>query len=415
MREIGENKDDGMFTWVLLVLIIGGIFWAIWHFWNRQIIGALTWYRRMQVSLLDPVISNSYSQPVKIEYPPERVGMEPRFETVDIQWNQMKDFLFHPAGYPGLSPVRILGITSDLVTPITMWPALLVILGMICWAIFLAPNTRFRVRHNVDTLIKAQAQAWPVVSPMIDFDPSQNNSRKPGKPIPKKLPPFAEALSPAEFIAFNKIPMANAGPNRDQARLVFAKQLGPRWDGADVMPVHLRALFAAFALKGARKREESDAFLGEIATHWSLENGLELPKSVVARIDKIIADPKIGQLAEDVAWQHAYTSTALIRVLLWARERGGVLAPAQFIWMRAHDRGMWYPLNNAGRRTFHCEGAGVISHFMAERAISRPIIQPKVEGAIAALEEYWQENPRPIPPIETDDDGAPSTSRRKAA
>ena len=84
-----------------------------------------------------------------------------------------------------------------------------------------------------------------------------------GQQVPDKLPLFAEALSPEEWLSWNRIPVANGIPDRDATRRAFIQQLGPRWNGIDALPPYMQALFAAFALKGAQKREESDDLLGQ--------------------------------------------------------------------------------------------------------------------------------------------------------
>jgi intracellular multiplication protein IcmP len=77
-----------------------------------------------------------------------------------------------------------------------------------------------------------------------------------------------------------------------------------------------------------------------------------------------------------------------MRALTTAREEGGVLAPAQFVWLRAHDRTLWYPLNNLGRQSLHMEAIGAMAHYKAEKLVSRPIPRPKVEDAVKSTKEY---------------------------
>jgi intracellular multiplication protein IcmP len=78
----------------------------------------------------------------------------------------------------------------------------------------------------------------------------------------------------------------------------------------------------------------------------------------------------------------------MIRGLMTARSEGGVLAPAQFVWLRAHDRALWYPLNNLGRQSFHMEAMGTMAHFKAEKMAQRPIPRPKVADAVKSLVEF---------------------------
>src|SRR5262249_47783627 len=143
-----------------------------------------------------------------------------------------------------------------------------------------------------------------------------------------------------------------------------------------------RCLMAAFALKGAQKRKDGDALLGRIALCWNHKNDFTPTAELMSEVDKILADDKLGDPAAKVAARYAYRTTALIGTLKWARERGGVCAPASFIWLRAHDRALWYPLNNLGRRTYHAEAAGAMAHYMAEKQAGKPLPVPRLETAV---------------------------------
>ena len=51
---------------------------------------------------------------------------------------------------------------------------------------------------------------------------------------------------------------------------------------------------------------------------------------------------------EAVADRHAYTAPALMSVLTLARAEAGVLAPAQFAFLKLVDRPLWYALHSLG-------------------------------------------------------------------
>jgi intracellular multiplication protein IcmP len=242
---------------------------------------------------------------------------------------------------------------------------------------------------------------WPVISPIVDFNPIKSSARAPGDPLPHKLPLFAEALSPEEWISFNRVSVTNNIPDRDATRRGFLLQLGPRWTGSfSGQPPYIKALIAACALKGTQKREESDAILGRIALCWSAKNGLQLDMKLSADIENILRDEKIGGQALTIANQHAYRTTAMVGILRWARSRGGVLAPAQFLWLRGTDRTLWYALDNLGRRAFLMEGAGAMAHFMAEQNAHKPLPIPRIDTAIVTLNQYMAERGLAIPPRE---------------
>jgi len=77
--------------------------------------------------------------------------------------------------------------------------------------------------------------------------------------------------------------------------------------------------------------------------------------------------------------------------------RAGVLAPAQFSWVKLVDRPLWYALHSLGfeseglGRYAHpnprVEAAGARDHWATERAADRPVHWPAVERALEALKQ----------------------------
>ena len=219
--------------------------------------------------------------------------------------------------------------------------------------------------------------------------------------MPAVLPLFAEALSPEEWVAYNEIQVQNNQIDANQTYQALASQLGGRWRGPLKLPIHAQGLYAAFALRHARKRKDSEELLGEMALHWTPENGLQLPSKLKSRIRKIINDPKLGGALLKHADKHAYATTALLRCLSRAREEGGVLAPASFIWLRGEDRVLWYPMNNLGRRAYHAEAVGALVHYTNELIAGQKIPTPRFDEVIKGIEEtITGPSSRPIPPLD---------------
>jgi intracellular multiplication protein IcmP len=88
-----------------------------------------------------------------------------------------------------------------------------------------------------------------------------------------------------------------------------------------------------------------------------------------------------------------------------ARLRAGVLAPAQFAWLKLVDRALWYSLHSLGYETegygryLHPnprpEAGGARDHWAAERAAGEPVIRPSVERALEAIQRAADEAGRP--------------------
>lgn len=299
---------------------------------------------------------------------------------------------------------------SDVVAPYTRWVWIPVFGLLVMWALLRKEAVGFKNRHTLESLMHAQAKQWPVILPSVRFNPTKHSHRRPGDKVPTDLPAFAEALSPEEWIAANRVTVKNGSPDRDGIRRAFVSQLGQPYRGVAALPEHQRALVAVFALKGARRREEADTMLGELAAAWTPEKGFVMAKPLADKVAGILADKKTMEESENILAQHAFVSTAILGLLMWARERGGVLASATFLWLRAHDRALWYPLNNLGRRSFHPEASGAMAHFLAERnaaaagrnrgARALPLQIPRVDTAIDALLQYLVRAKPEIPQVE---------------
>lgn len=295
---------------------------------------------------------------------------------------------------------------ASTITPTDMWvmsrvtldfykyffPVASLVLMAIAWSDKI-PNKNTMVRKfDLEKLIAEMARIFPVISPIVKFNPLKDNFRMLGAAVPSKLPVFAEALSPEEWVAFFDIPRPERQLDVDATRRAFVRQLGKRFEGVDKLPLYMQALFAAFTMKACGQRTESDDFLGDIAACWDIKRGLQLPKDMVKKINQINHDAKMGRVVEKLLFQHAFTGPAMLRALKNARDLGGVLAPAQFLWLRGVDRSLWYALNNLGRPAVMVEAAGAIAHYRAELQAGRPIPNPQLDAAVQSLVNYFKVN-----------------------
>jgi intracellular multiplication protein IcmP len=399
-----QNEPDAMWTmfWLAIVLTLGAV--IFWHYFKGPILEVLRWLRFAElwiVSLFtdrnDACLDWLRNARLNDTSPSDNM----------IAWTNQcfgSDYLGQlPAqdqnSYFMLSGPAMSGI-EQIAAKYYRWPVVAGFVGAAVYVIYFSPRNKFRTRHNLESCIKTQVKMWPVISPIVNFNPIKSSARTPGSMVPDKLPLFAEALAPEEWISFHRIPVTNGIAERETTRRAFLLQLGPRWNGIEGQPPHIRGLFAAFALKGVQRREESDDLLGRLSLGWSPKGGFTITSDIKAEVDKLIRDPEIGGKALEAATSFAWRATALLGVLQWARAMGGVLAPAQFLWLRGTDRPLWYALNNLGRRSFHTEGAGAMAHFMAEQNAKKPLPIPRIDTAIVTLNQYLAESGQPIPPRE---------------
>ncbi|NCC04030.1 MAG: hypothetical protein EOM37_08310 [Proteobacteria bacterium] len=399
----GSNEDPTT-TFLLVLGVFGLLGYAVWYFFRIEILTAIQYIRLVELAPLalfsDHVqycVSWLKNASVTSEVPSDDVIMATRgcFGASRVASMPVIDAM----NYYTVTP-KSLGEIGRLLGSFVRWPLVIACCGVAYFALYKSKRNGFRVKYDLESFIKIQGLVWPIIAPIVKFNPAKASSRVPGQLVPAKLPTFAEALSPEEWLAMHVIPVNKNVPQKEAVHAAFLKQLGPRWTGIDDLPPYMRALFAAFALKGAQKRDESDEFLGRIATCWSPKGGFRMTPPIAAEVKKILKDPEIGGKALEVASKHAYRTTAMLGVLKWARFMGGVLASASFLWLRGVDRDLWYAANNLGRRSFHTEGAGALAHFMAEDLAGKPLMVPRLETAIISINKYMGENAVQIPPSE---------------
>ncbi len=371
--------------WAILLIVIFALLWLLWYFQADNIRNAIRWTRVGEMWVSSWFVGDDYM----ISENGKDIGTLGQIrETVS-----------------NLDKAQLNGRVMDIIALAAMTPLRYVIslalLFMAFWSLFKGPKTHYRQKLDLNNLIKRQAQNFPAIAPFVTFNPCNQPPRAPGSPVPAELPSFAEALSPEEWIAYYDIPVPNGKVDEIAAARAFTLQLGAPWRGTMHMPPYKQILLAAFCLKSVRKRGDADDMLGRLSKCWSFEHGLKIDGSLLRQARKILRDRDISGKILSKCNQHAYENTVLVRALNTAREEGGVLAPAQFLWLRGVDRMLWYPLNNLGRQSYHMEALGAICHYKAEKMAQRPIPRPKMEDAVKSIADYIaSSNARPIPALD---------------
>ncbi len=401
----GNNEDPAM-TLMLIMAILGVMAWGVWSLFRAEFLEFIRYFRLIEIWVLGLFDDHARAcatwlrvAQVTNEVPTvAAVGAAHacfgagEIESLKSTQDKMLFYTITPAS---------LGYIGQLVGSYTKWLLITACAGVAYYALYKSDRNKFRTTYNLESFINIQARVWPVIAPIVKFNPSKASSRILGTVVPRKIPIFAEALAPEEWLAYHNIPVVKGIPVREAVYNALVLQLGPRWTGPDDLPPYIQALLAAFALKGVQKREESDKLLGDLSLCWTDKTGFHMTPELAAEIKKILKDPAIGGKAMEVAARGAYRITSLLATLKWARFMGGVLASAQFLWLRGVDRDLWYALNNLGRRSFHSEGAGAIAHFMAEDIAQKPLIAPRLETAIATINKYLSDSGAQIPASES--------------
>lgn len=383
----GGGAADAAMGWGILAVIFAGMGYMVWWAFSLQIKDGIRWIRYAEMWIVSPFMDK-----------------EATVTTIEGQKILFHDFMDITRNLPAEQiDGTFLALSSIVALSLYKWIFAAVMMAAGIWVLRKGPGTEHRQVFDLDGLIGKQAHIFPIIKPFVRFNPSSMPSRAPGSPVPAELPMFAEALGPEEWIAYHSIPLPNGKMDQAAANKAFAQQLGPRWKGTKHLAPYKQILLAACCLKAVRKRVDSDKILSRLATCWSHDKGLQLSldRTLVKEAQKILASRDIAGKVLSKCNQHAWENTAMMRALVTAREEGGVLAPAQFVWLRAHDRPLWYTLNNLGRHTFHMEGLGAMAHYKAEKMAQRPIPRPKMQDAIKTLGEYMEsDRARPVPQVD---------------
>jgi intracellular multiplication protein IcmP len=293
---------------------------------------------------------------------------------------------------------------------------LLAIAGVI--ALFRAPGERFSKVLDFDALMAIQAQNFPSIAAFL--------KRRHGLILPAegKVRPGDFALHLGEWIGIHALTpkdlhnrTANAtGPSAFQFDRIaghgaLVAQLGPAWHGLDGAAPQVRAMVAVFALHVAREREAARDLLGTLsqsiaelsptettddpATNPGPLSPLAFSDDAMAAVDAVLIRAEITQPALAVMGFYAFTHTALMGLLMHARARAGVLAPAQFAFLKLVDRPLWYALHSLGfplteedygpQPNARIEALGARAHWEAERTLRKPLSRPHVEAALDAI------------------------------
>lgn len=378
------SGSDNAVGWIILLVIFVCLAFLIWYMAEFEIKSIIRWIRWSQMWIVSWFVGPDYTVMVDGRV----VNFQQAVEQIpEIPYNQLNDPVMHQINTVAMTPMR--------------WVYGAILAFFAYWALFRGPETYYRRKMGLDALINAQAPNFPVIKPFTKFNPSNQPFRPPGARVPADLPLFAEALGPEEWLAFNQIPVPDGEIDEEAARAAFIKQLGAPWRGAHNLPDYKKILLAAFCLKAARKRGESDELLSKIAACWDSEKGLQIPSKLVSEANRVLKNKELSGKALSKANRHAFQTTAMMRALQAGRSEGGVLAPAQFVWLRGYDRDLWYPLNNLGRNTYHMEAIGAIAHFKQEKITDRPIPRPKVDDAVKTITDYMiGSTSRPIPQLD---------------
>lgn len=262
---------------------------------------------------------------------------------------------------------------------VDFWAAAILLLAGLA-TFFIAPSNYYRKKLDLDTLVTAQPDRYRFASAFLGRNPPME---APAESAPRNTD---FALHDEEWI--RRFAMERGKYQDHAARRAFADQLGPSWGGDQQTAGHVRCLFATFALHANRQREAAIEYMGDLAEaiqKCPADEAPALSGKVIAEADRILSDPAVVSSCREVASRHAYQTTAMMSVLAHARKEAGVLAPAQFNWLKLIDRNLWYALHHVGMPNALIEARGARAHWDAEIAVCGPLHAPQIDAAVLSI------------------------------
>lgn len=355
----GEGQDQNSFAllWAIVAIIVLGF--ITWHFFSDQFIMAFLAVKKAEVTAIAFFIDS------------------PKIQTAILGLN-----MANPQNVTMEYATAISKFTgSYLIYPVCF---ILIVMGIIM--LRGSASMRFTKTYNMDSLAKQEKNNWPQISPVVDLDLVDTDISK---------GPWAMSMNPMQFAKHYKLlkieivadrksvwkaeGVPKATVIKSRANQVFSAQVGPLWSGVNQLPAHTKALFAIFAARIEHDTDTARNYLYKLSS--SAAKG-EIDYSETEVLLKKHANSKAVQKCVS---KHAYVLTIMASMLVLGRS-DGVLASADFLWVKPLDRRLWYILNSIGRQVAVPEVGGIFAHWLAEKEMGRPLTAPMIEEATKALE-----------------------------
>lgn len=365
----GSSGEDAMMSVLLLLAVAAGGCWFLWHRYHAEISYAVLAAQHWQMLFIGHFTD--------------------RYATLDEQARR-----FTPASIT----FHVLYQFCHMVGLFFRIPAAIFIAALAAVCLVRNAPSRFTTTLTLDRLMKVQSGVFRTTAAFVGRD------LKPKGVATGDPRPLDPALHAGEWVKRYAIDR-NGRFVESQAAEELTRQLGQLWTKPKRAPDLERSLLAAFALHGLRERDAAEAFLGDFAEALAAGGArqepegpakpLRVPPKIAAAADVVLQRQDIRAFLM-IADKHAYTAPALMTVLMEARRRAGVLAPAQFNFIKMIDRRLWYALHSLGfpgetadsnppMPNPRIEAAGARDHWGAECAEGHPLHIPSIGRVLQAV------------------------------
>lgn len=360
----GSNEHSSAsseWNYLIFALVIGGAGWVAWMLASEYIVLGVYFINRLQIMAWGQVMGLGERGVAYLDY--LNSFFDGRSLADKVTWGEMT------------STINVIGTVTRM--PIAIASFIVVIVVYLRMK-----GDGFKEKLSLIKFANYQAEHWGTLTPSARFNPDLLEKST----MPSKTP--SDWMHDLGL----KVRLTSAGTLSEKARDVcekaFVKQLGNGWAPIGKLPLHVRVLFAILVTHGT-KHKGAFQLRQDVARVYADTHD---PKKRDAALEELIkehmANEKACQPFLEIAEKHAYVPTALIAILKEVRKRYGVLASAEFVWLKRIDRDLWYAMNDTGRNAFHVESAGIFSHYFYENVSKRAQSEPRVDNALLGLEDY---------------------------
>jgi intracellular multiplication protein IcmP len=361
-----QNQTDQTANFFWLLAILAGAVLLIWFLEKRYVVAAIFHVRHYEMNLIQYIM---YAYDCLAGW----LSL-PQFTTPQLNYWQ------HVILTTGNDEV-VFGQVSEMSSNVGLWlryPVMLILFCLGVWMLFYNKASRFHHNYTMQSLKKFESSNWPQITPVLEINLLKKNVDE-GPWAMAKLPinfcKENDLLELAQSAEGKKIWTVKTGP----AERLFVLQMGPLWQGAQALPIHIKALLVMFAARAHRDYKVTENLILQIS------KSAELGKLDFTGVEELLEKYQNSKVIKWLEKRHAYVGTLIASLLEIARYEG-VLATAEFLWLKPVDRRLWFLLNNVGRQTAVVEVAGIFAHWLAEKRLKRAMRTPMVKEAVVALE-----------------------------
>ncbi len=359
----GDNSLD--FLWVI-VLVLAAVIGA-WYFGRVYIASFIFKVRYYEILMVSYGLEVYGSIATTLHLPIPNAA------------NLIEALTIIQAGVSPTMPFTPISTVSGIVGSYLAYPIaiILVILALIVMRTGIASKFKRVFNQRMGLLRESEKVLWKMIAPISKLNLAAEDIDK--GPWAMSVPPMTFAKNHNLLKEDRSKYPVTVTVIRGAAARVFAMQLGSLVTSLDKLPPHVQAIFAICAARANRDRKNSDKLLDQLSTSYAAG---KLDFTGVKEVMVKYMNTKEVQYATR---RHAYVLTLMASMLELARA-DGVLAVAEFLWLKPVDRRLWFMLNSVGRQTPFPEVSGPFAHWLVEKKLNRPLRTPMIDNAVKALE-----------------------------